>query len=83
MILASCRPSGANVRVRPEAPVYVHPAPPSPGYVWVDGDWIWQRNHYVYRQGNYLQPRPNRSAYTGGHWQRRGHGWVWISGRWR
>lgn len=83
IFMSSCRPSGAFVKVRPEAPVYVHPASPSAGYVWVDGDWVWQRNRYVYRQGYYIKSRPHHSAYVAGHWQRRGHGWIWIPGRWR
>ncbi|MFS8082458.1 MAG: hypothetical protein ACMG51_03320 [Ginsengibacter sp.] len=83
MFIASCRPSGEIVRVRPEAPAYVRHAAPGAGYVWADGDWVWQRNRYVYRQGYYIQPRPNRSSYIAGHWERRRHGWIWISGQWR
>ena len=83
MFMASCRPSGAIVRVRPEAPVYVRHAAPGPGYVYADGDWVWQRNQYIYRQGYYIKSRPNRSYYEAGHWERRKHGWIWISGHWR
>ena len=83
LFLISCRPSGAIVKVRPEAPAYMRPAPPSAGYVWVAGDWVWQRNNYVYRQGYYIKARPHRSNYTSGHWERRRHGWVWMAGSWR
>lgn len=51
LVYSSCRPSVAVVKVHPEAPVNVRPAAPCPGYVWVDGDWVWQKNHYGKEEG--------------------------------
>ncbi|MBS1738316.1 MAG: YXWGXW repeat-containing protein [Bacteroidetes bacterium] len=83
IFISSCGPSGAVVRVRPEAPVYIRHAAPGPGYVWADGDWVWQRNRYVYRQGYYIKATPYHSNYIPGHWDKRRRGWIWIPGRWR
>ena len=43
------------VKVRPSAPVVVRTRPPAPGpgHVWVDGEWVWRNNQYVYTEGKW------------------------------
>ena len=81
--LASCAGSGyVTVSSRPEPPVYVRPAPPHPGYVWIDGDYYYSGGRYVYRQGYWTAPRGHR-IWVSGSWQRHGNGWYWKKGHWR
>ncbi|HJU46175.1 MAG TPA: YXWGXW repeat-containing protein, partial [Chitinophagaceae bacterium] len=44
------------VSSRPSPPVYVRPAAPHAGYVWIDGNWYWRGGRYVYRQGYWAPP---------------------------
>lgn len=78
----SCGPSRVVVSSQPEPPVYVRPAAPHPGWVWVDGDWYYRGGHYVYRRGYWTAPRRNHTFVTG-HWERRGNGYYWHRGHWR
>src|SRR5262245_57465782 len=57
-------------------------ASPGPNYYWVPGNWVW-RDRWVWVGGRWvLRPHP-RAVWVSGHWTRRGHGYVWIAGRWR
>jgi hypothetical protein len=78
-------PNPVVVTQAPPAPqVEVVPMVPGPEYVWlpgywsigVGGRWVWIGGHYA------IQPRPH-AVWVGGHWARRGHGYIWIGGRWR
>jgi WXXGXW repeat (2 copies) len=71
-----------GVRVRPNAPVFVRPLPPSRGHVWIDGDWVWRNGGYVYQQGYWVLPRRGQS-YVPGHWKNTRYGYQWIPGRWK
>jgi hypothetical protein len=79
----SCR-TRAVVTTRPEPPtaVVVRPAAPGPGYVWIDGEWVWNSGKYNYRHGYWV---PARSGHTwiAGHWVPRGNGWYWERVYWR
>jgi hypothetical protein len=63
--------------------VYVRPASPGIGYIWIDGDWRWNnRSHiYVHDHGYWTRPRPGRS-YETGHWASGPRGKSWVRGRW-
>jgi len=51
-------------------------------WCWVPGTWEW-RGHWVWAGGRWA-PRPHPHAvWVGGHWGHRGHGYVWVGGRWR
>src|SRR5260370_33325684 len=52
---------------------------PGPGYAWVPGYWTWQGS-WVWVRGGWRTPPHPRSVWVGGHWHRRGHGYVWIQG---
>ena len=82
-------PPGDQVVVeQPENPpppqvdiVTVAPGPLDLWY-WVPGCWEW-RGHWVWAGGRWA-PRPHPHAvWVGGHWGHRGHGYVWVGGRWR
>lgn len=80
IFISGCGPSAMVVRERPEPPYYVRPVAPAPGYVWIDGNWMWRGNQYVYKQGYWAAPRPG-IRYSPGHWQRKRKGWIWKRGR--
>ena len=58
------------------------PQSPGPGYTWIsgywgwNGQWTWVPGRWTMRPGSYDRWEP-------GHWDRRGHSYVWIPGRWR
>ncbi|HEY5408891.1 MAG TPA: hypothetical protein VIJ92_17505 [Ginsengibacter sp.] len=75
------------VKVRPNAPVVVRarPVAPSPRHVWIDGEWVWRGNQYVYTEGRWMLPAYRGARWIRGHWKqnpRRG-GWYWVPGHWR
>ena len=40
------------VKIRPAAPVVrVRPVSPSPGHVWIGGNYVWRGGQYVYTDG--------------------------------
>jgi hypothetical protein len=74
------------VKVRPAAPVVVRTRPPAPnsGYLWVDGEWVWRNNQYVYNEGRWARPVQPGARWIPGHWKfhRRRGGWFWVPGHW-
>lgn len=80
--LWSCGPGSVVVSTQPAPPVYVRPAMPHPGWVWVDGDYYYRGGRYVYRQGYWAAPRQGR-VWMGGGWERRNNGYYWRRGHWR
>jgi hypothetical protein len=81
--LSSCGPSAVVVRTRPEPPIYSRPYSPGPNYVWVDGEWIWRGNQYVYKQGYWAPIRRKNDIYVQGHWRAGKGGWYWVPGHWK
>ena len=66
---------------RPVTPYYARPVSPGVGYIWIDGDWRWESNHYAWHEGRWDRPRGNHH-WEGGSWERHGRGYIWRSGRW-
>lgn len=68
-------------------PTYVEvsrPARPGNDYIWINNDWVWNRQNHVYVQNNGLWEKPNqRKTYVSGHWQASPRGQHWVSGRWQ
>jgi hypothetical protein len=68
-------------------PIYVEvsrPARPSNDYIWINGEWTWNRQSHVYVQNTGLWERPNqRRTYVSGHWQASPRGKYWVSGRYQ
>jgi hypothetical protein len=81
LVMTSCEGS-YYVTDQPNEPVYVQPASPGAGYVWIDGEWGWSGGRYIYTHGYWSRPR------AGYHWQRgrwghTAHGYHWNRGGWR
>jgi hypothetical protein len=70
--------------------VYSDPPPPratvvvqdNPGYVWVDGQWMWSNDQWVWQDGYWQADRPGY-AYVQGYWQPHGRGRTWVAPYWR
>ena len=71
------------VKVRPTVTVAVRPAAPSNRHVWVEGDWVWRSNAYVWQAGYWAMPPRANDAWIPGHWVRSRRGSYWIAGHWR
>ena len=71
------------VRIRPSAPVVrVRPPIPSPGHVWVSGNYVWRGGQYVYTDGYWARPPQYRHNWVEGHWRNTRRGWTWVPGHW-
>ncbi len=81
---AAAAPASAPIVAQaPPAPqVEVIPAAPGPDYVWGPGYWTWNGGWVWVSGGWIIRPHPG-AAWVGGHWGRRGRGYVWIGGYWR
>ena len=80
--LTSCEVSSFGVSVQPTRPVYVRPNSPGPGYVWVEGDWIYTNGNYNWHEGYWSAPRRGRT-WVAGSWEQGRRGYVWRKGHWR
>ncbi len=60
--------------------IYVRPHPHS---VWVDGYWAWHRGRWVWVGGHWVEPPHRHAVWIPPRYERRPHGHVYISGRWR
>jgi hypothetical protein len=76
----SSRGGYVAVRSAPPAPVEVY-YEDRPGYVWLEGRWVWDGYDWRWREGRYVRARPG-FVYHQGYWDLRGSSWVWIDGRW-
>ncbi len=81
VVAVSCETAEYTVSSRPARPVFVRPASPGPGYVWMDGNWIWRGGRYEYENGRWYEPRAEH--WHNGHWRKVRGGWAWQPGRWR
>ncbi len=93
--LAASAFSGCTVGYQGSAPVYVAEAPqppppeveymppaPGPGYVWIEGSWVWN-GRWIWEPGRWLpQPHPF-GRWEPGHWERGPRGYIWEEGHWR
>lgn len=74
------------VKVRPVAPVIIttRPLAPGPRHIWVDGEWVWRNNQYVYIEGRWVRLGYPGARWIPGHWKfhRRRGGWFWVPGHW-
>lgn len=72
------------IKVRPAVPRVVRIAAPSPRHVWIDEDWAWRNNNYVYTGGYWAVPPSGYAVWIPGHWKEtRRRGWVWKPGHWQ
>lgn len=83
LVLNGCSATG-YVTSEPAYVEYSRPARPSSLHVWVDGDWVYNRQTRLYVQNNGYWHRPNRGrVYVSGSWQTTPQGHRWQSGHWQ
>lgn len=74
------------VKVRPNRPnvIVKKPAKVKRGYVWVAGNWKWdkRRKKYIWVKGRQVKARRGYK-YTPGHWVAVNGGSKWVAGRWK
>jgi hypothetical protein len=70
------------VQAQPTDVVYVRPAAPYAGAVWIEGDWVWSGGGYVHQPGHWVRPRAGR-VWVAGNWYHGPRGYAWHRGHWR
>jgi hypothetical protein len=89
LLLAACvvapdqrHDAGGIVMVAPPAArVEIIGAPPTAGYVWMDGYWNWVGDRHEWVPGRWVAPHPGHHWRTY-RWVRQGDGWHLKPGRW-
>ncbi|MBL0355760.1 MAG: YXWGXW repeat-containing protein [Chitinophagaceae bacterium] len=71
------------VTIRPAAPAFARPIPPSRKHTWIDGEWIWRNGRYQYTNGYWVVPSRFGAMWVPGHWKQKRRGWFWKPGHWR
>ncbi len=72
-----------GVRAYLPEPNYLRPPAPSPRHIWVNGEWVWQNNNYIYQTGYWTIPERDH-IWMKGHWAQWPNGeWYWVKGYWR
>jgi hypothetical protein len=67
----------------PPAPVEtVTVVAPGPGYMWVDGEWVWN-GQWIWVAGHWGYPPYAHAVWIRGDWARGPHGWYRAPGHWR
>ena len=75
--------SAADVsQTPPPAPVDTVIAAPGPGYVWIDGEWIWN-GRWVWVTGHWGYPPYLGAIWVRGNWWHNYYGWHRAPGHWR
>ena len=63
---------------------YSRPQRPSDLHIWIDGNWVFNRQTRVYVQRNGYWQKPHQNQiYVSGHWQSTPRGHQWVSGKWQ
>lgn len=77
-------PPAATVAAPEPPPPQVEVVPPQPDvtFIWIPGAWAW-RGHWIWVAGRWAPPPHRGAVWVGAHWERHGHGRVWVEGRWR
>jgi outer membrane lipoprotein SlyB len=66
----------------PPAPVETVVVAPGPGFVWIDGEWIWS-GRWVWVGGHWGYPPHPHAVWVRGYWSRGPDGWHRAPGHWR
>jgi WXXGXW repeat (2 copies) len=78
--LGSC--TAGYVTTRPADVHYARSLAPGPGYVWINGDWVWSGGNYHWKEGYWHEARPGRS-WKSGYWEKSHQGYRWHKGYWQ
>lgn len=74
---------GISIRVAPPViPVYVQPACPTDGYLWVPGYWSYGDDGYYWVPGYWAAPPTPGYLWTPGYWGYAGGFYGWHGGYW-
>jgi hypothetical protein len=83
LILNACGTTG-YVTSEPMYQEYSRPDRPSNLHIWIDGDWIFNRQTHMYvRQNGHWQKSGRNRTYVSGSWQRDSQGLRWRKGHWQ
>ena len=91
VLLLFAAPAAAFAGVRivvaiapPPLPVYVQPACPGDGYIWVPGYWAWDDADadYYWVPGTWVFPPEEGLLWTPGYWAWDGDGYIYNAGYW-
>jgi outer membrane lipoprotein SlyB len=66
----------------PPSPVDTVVVAPGPGYVWIDGQWIWNGG-WVWVGGHWGYPPYPGAVWVRGYWVHGPYGWHGVPGHWR
>jgi hypothetical protein len=88
LLLAATGCAGRGTYRASYVATYSEPPPPRvvvvddrPGYIWVDGRWVWGGSSWVWYDGYYVAERPGY-VWVQGTWRHDGGRWHWHEGRW-
>jgi hypothetical protein len=74
---------GVSVNIAPpELPVYVQPAPPAAGYLWIPGYWAWGDEDYYWVPGTWALAPSVGLLWTPGYWGWDSGVYIWNGGYW-
>jgi hypothetical protein len=83
LTLASCSTQG-YVSSEPTYTEYARPERPSDLHIWIDGDWVYNRQTRMYVREHGHWQRPNRGrTYVSGSWKSSPEGLHWENGHWQ
>jgi hypothetical protein len=66
----------------PPAPQADPVPPPKSGYIWVYGNWDWQKGVGWKWTAGHWERKKAKKAWKAGYWELRGNRWFWVSGEW-
>ena len=83
LFMGSCSTQG-YVSSEPTYTEYARPERPSNLHVWIDGDWVYNRQTrlYVRHNGHWQIPSRGRT-YISGNWKSTPQGLRWETGHWQ
>jgi hypothetical protein len=59
-------------------------AKPGPGYIWIDGEWKYNKKKELYEhQSGKWEKEKDGHAWVNGHWEREAGGYKWEPGHWK
>ena len=78
--LSGCR----AVIVKPNEPeIFVIPASPGPGHIYINDSWRWnpRTDSYETFQGYWSKPKKS-GIWIDGYWKKTRYGWKYVRGHW-
>ncbi len=58
------------------------PSPPSRGHIWIEGNWRWNDQRYVWQPGRWARPPHGRAVWVPPRYERGQRGYRYMPGRW-